>query len=83
MNELHAEVVAKQDASQAPSSGMGMASPADSTETPMRARHISKSVDNKSEQQDSVKNSPDVMTQATMGVVDRLDRWGFWGLAGF
>jgi hypothetical protein len=68
LEDLYAEVVAKLGTSQITAVGLGAPSPPDSTERDLPQE----------EQFGGYYESG-----SNIGVVDKLDRWGFWGLTGY
>ncbi|KAE9371616.1 hypothetical protein N431DRAFT_545824 [Stipitochalara longipes BDJ] len=68
LEELYAEIVAKFNGSQGIIVGMSVPSPTDSTEKDLQQE----------EQAGRYYESG-----SNIGVVDKLDRWGFWGLTGY
>jgi hypothetical protein len=70
LEELHAEVLSKLDGSQAADASLGEASPVDSIESD-------------TQQQQQQEQFGGYALGNDIGVIDRLDRWGFWGLTGY
>ena len=70
LEELHADIVAKLDGGQAVDVRLGAPSPVDSTE-------------NEVQQQEQAGGGDYYEIGNNMRVVDKLDRWGFWGLTGY
>ena len=73
LEELHAEVLAKLDSSQAADASLDAASPVDSTESDSQQQ----------QQQQQQEQIEEYALCNNTSVVDRIDRWGFWGLTGY
>jgi hypothetical protein len=92
LEELHAEVVSKLESSQAANAGWITASPVDSTESQPSATEGWEEFQRATSSNYQRLNESDALQQEQAGgyalanninVVDRIDRWGFWGLTGY